>query len=88
MAPDGEKRESDELVEPLFAGLRGADAERAEPELEAPADPWTHTARPPPAFAPVDPDAETGMVGLFVKAVVLVLALVAFGGLIYLVFGV
>ena len=85
-------RGADEHVEPLFAGLRAADSVRErEPGTGEPSrsDPWKHSAhaQPSPALEP-DLAAEPSSVRLFIKALVLVIALIAIAAAVYFVFGV
>jgi hypothetical protein len=96
--PD-ERREERELVEPLFAGLSGAEEPReADPDPaeadeadEGPTDPWKH---PRPAHLPSesvplqDIDAESATFPLVMKALLLLIALVAISAFVYFAFGV
>lgn len=104
MGASGERRQSDEFVEPLFAGLRGADAPLAQgteppaspqsPDAPRP-DPWTHPPRPQhplssaaAAAGAADSEGEPSPTGLFVRALLFVVALLAIAAAVYLVFGV
>ncbi len=90
MGEPEERRREAELVEPLFAGLRGADSpDGPDPDDSPPPDPWKHHARsqPLPATAP-DVEEEPATVRLFVKALFMMLALIAIAAAFYLVFGV
>jgi hypothetical protein len=89
------RREADEIVEPLFAGLSGAEEQpgRAPEEDEAgeeKLDPWTHSraALSPPSLPPANLDAEPSLAPLLLKAFVLLIVLVAFAGFVYFAFGV
>ncbi|MEO6709501.1 MAG: hypothetical protein ABI054_01645 [Planctomycetota bacterium] len=95
MGEPEKRREADELVEPLFAGLARAE-EHSEDALEleggddGPKDPWKHprSANPPgQAATAADVDREPAMFPLILKALILMVALVAVGAFIYVTFG-
>lgn len=83
--PD-ERREEDELVEPLFAGLSGAEEHDQD---AAPQDPWKHPrAAPLPGTAAIEePEAEPATFPLVLKALFLLIVLIAVGAFVYLTIG-
>lgn len=93
--PEG-PRKFDEHVEPLFAGLSGAHPREGDPDVPevggAPAPDLWHDSRR--AFAPVagsaprDLDEEPSTLRLLIKAIVVLLLLIASGAFVYLAFGV
>ncbi len=89
------RREADELVEPLFAGLSGAQEEKAktpgaDDSQDAPPDPWKHprAAQFASQTASADDEAEPSTFPLVMKAVLLLIVLVAIGAFVYLTIGV
>ena len=91
-------REFDEHVEPLFAGLSAAHPREGDPQLQdvesppAPATDLWHDSRrafaPVADSAPADVEEEPSTLRLLVKAIVLMLLLIAGGAFVYLAFGV
>ncbi|HTF90818.1 MAG TPA: hypothetical protein VK843_20525 [Planctomycetota bacterium] len=95
MGEPEKRREADELVEPLFAGLAGAeeqseDSLELEAEAEGPKNPWNHPRSailPGQAVSTADVEREPAMFPLVLKALILMVALVAIGAFIYVTFG-
>jgi len=94
MGKPDERRRADELVEPLFAGLAGAE-EPNRPAESAPApptgasDPWTHPRTALPAAPPEDgAEREPSLAPLVLKALLLLIVLVAISAFVYFAFGV
>ena len=91
MGQPEERRHADHLVEPLLAGLRDADPlQGAEAQADATArpDPWTHPPRPAELeLRGADLEDEPSSVRLFLKALLVMLALIAGGAVVYFVFG-
>ncbi len=84
MAEPSERRREDELVEPLYAGLRDADEA---PAAGAP-DPWTQGARGEGQDEELDQEAEPSNLGLFFKALLVLIGLLGLSTAVYFVFGV
>jgi len=94
MGKPDERREADELVEPLFSGLAGAEqksdaAEGAPAKQPGAADPWTH---PHPAQQAGDVEGgaerEPSTLPLMLMALLLLIVLVAVSAFVYFAFGV
>jgi len=91
-------RDFDEHVEPLLAGLSGAHPREGVPEIPelggepAPTSDLWHDSRrafaPAAASAPEGVDEEPSTAGLLIKAIVVLLLLIAGGAFVYLAFGV
>ena len=96
MGLSDKRREADELVEPLFAGLSGAqerkEAGAGEADAgDAPPDPWKHPrAAQAQGASPTadDIEGEPSTFPLLLKALLLLIVLVAIGAFVYLTIGV
>lgn len=71
-------------MEPLYAGLRDADEA---PAAGAP-DPWTQGARGEGQDEELDQEAEPSNLGLFFKALLVLIGLLGLSTAVYFVFGV
>ena len=92
MVEPDEHRAADDLVEPLFGGLRGADSagDQAPGSGEAvSSDPWRHRARLASSERETGvPEADKLPLGLYLKAFLVMIALIGIGAAVYFVFGV